>query len=45
MIKPWNYIDEYKEIKPKIIKAIDKSINSGFLILGPQLELFERNAV
>ncbi len=42
MIKPWNYIDEYKEIKPKIIKAIDKSINSGFLILGPQLELFEK---
>ena len=43
MIKSWNYIDEYNEIKPKIIKAIDKSIGSGFLILGPQLELFEKN--
>ena len=42
MIKPWNYIDEYHKIKPRIIKAVNKSISSGFLILGPQLELFEK---
>ena len=43
MIKAWDYIDEYKKIKSKIIKSIDKSLESGFLILGPQLKIFEKN--
>ena len=43
MIKPWDYINEYKKIKSKIIKSIDSSLSSGFLILGPQLDLFEKN--
>ena len=43
MIKTWNYINEYKKIKSKIIKSIDKSLGSGFLILGPQLKTFEKN--
>ena len=42
MIKPWDYINEYKKIKSKIIKSIDSSLSSGFLILGPQLDLFEK---
>lgn len=43
MIKPWDYINEYKKIKSKIIKSIDSSLSSGFLILGPQVDLFEKN--
>ena len=43
MIKSWDYINEYKKIKSKIIKSIDSSLSSGFLILGPQLDLFEKN--
>ncbi len=43
MIKSWDYIGEYKKIKSKIITSIDKSLSSGFLILGPQLNLFEKN--
>ncbi len=43
MIRAWNYINEYKKIKSKIIKSIDKSLGSGFLILGPQLKIFEKN--
>ena len=42
MIQPWDYINEYKKIKSKIIKSIDSSLSSGFLILGPQLDLFEK---
>ena len=43
MIKSWEYINEYKKIKSKIIKSIDSTLSSGFLILGPQLDLFEKN--
>ena len=43
MIKSWDYINEYKKIKSKIIKSIDSSLSSGSLILGPQLDLFEKN--
>ena len=42
MIKSWDYISEYEKIKSKIIKSIDNSLSSGFLILGPQLDLFEK---
>jgi len=42
MIKSWNYIDEYKKLKFKIIKSIDRSLSSGFLVMGPQLDLFEK---
>jgi dTDP-3-amino-2,3,6-trideoxy-4-keto-D-glucose/dTDP-3-amino-3,4,6-trideoxy-alpha-D-glucose/dTDP-2,6-dideoxy-D-kanosamine transaminase len=43
MIKSWDYINEYNKIKPQIIKSINNSLSSGYLILGPQLELFEKN--
>ena len=43
MIKSWDYIGEYKKIKYKIITSIDKSLSSGFLILGPQLNLLVQN--
>ena len=43
MIKSWSYINEYKKIKPKIIKSINSTIGSGHLILGPQVKLFEKN--
>ena len=42
MIKPWDYINEYKKIKSKIIKLIDSSLSFGFLILGSKLDLFEK---
>ena len=43
MIKSWSYINEYKKIKPKIIRSISGTIGSGHLILGPQVKLFEKN--
>ena len=42
MIKSWNYINEYNEIKSKITRSIEKTLSSGFLILGPELNKFEK---
>ena len=43
MIKPWSYTDEYKNLRKKILNSIDKTLNSGELFFGKQLNKFEKN--
>jgi len=41
MIKSWSYINEYKNLRKKIIKSIDKTLLSGQLFFGDELKKFE----
>jgi aminotransferase EvaB len=43
LIKSWDYLKEYKKIKRNLLKKIDKTFSSGNLILGPEVEKFEKN--
>jgi aminotransferase EvaB len=43
MIKYWNYLDEYKIEKKKILHSVDKVFKSGTLLLGGELKKFEKN--
>ena len=43
MIQYWNYLDEYKIEKKKILNSIDKVFKSGTLLLGDELKKFENN--
>lgn len=40
-IKIFDYIKQYHEIKIEILQAIEKVLNSGQLILGPEIKNFE----
>jgi aminotransferase EvaB len=41
-INVWSYLDEFKEEKLEIEEAINSVLHSGQLILGPQVEAFEK---
>ena len=41
MIKYWSYLDEYKKYRSKILKSIDKTLKSGTLFFGKELNKFE----
>jgi aminotransferase EvaB len=43
MIKTWSYIEEYKIYRKKILSSIDKTLSSGNLFFGNQLDRFEKN--
>lgn len=43
MIKNFDYLDDLKSIKRQINKSFNSVLNSGNLILGPQVEKFEKN--
>ena len=43
MIKTWSYVEEYKDLRKRILNSIDKTLKSGELFFGKQLELFEKN--
>jgi len=43
MIKTWSYIEEYKIYRKKILYSIDKTLKSGDLFFGKQLNNFEKN--
>jgi dTDP-3-amino-2,3,6-trideoxy-4-keto-D-glucose/dTDP-3-amino-3,4,6-trideoxy-alpha-D-glucose/dTDP-2,6-dideoxy-D-kanosamine transaminase len=43
MIKTWSYIEEYKVYRKKILNSIDKTLKSGNLFFGKQLNDFEKN--
>ena len=45
MIKTCSYIEEYKDLRKKILKSIDKSLKSGQIFFGKELEKFEKNFV
>ena len=42
MIKTWSYIEEYKFYRKKILNSIDKTLKSGNLFFGKQLNDFEK---
>jgi aminotransferase EvaB len=42
MIKPWSYIEEYSELRNKILKSIDKSLKSGQIFFGNEINKFEK---
>ena len=42
MIKTWSYIEEYRDYRKKILSSIDKTLKSGELFYGKQLEKFEK---
>jgi len=42
MIKPWSYIEEYNELRNQILKSIDKSLKSGQIFFGNEINKFEK---
>ena len=45
MIKAWSYIEEYKDLRKKILKSIDKTLKSGQIFFGKELEKFEKRFI
>ena len=45
MIKWWSYIEEYKDLRKKILQSIDKSLKSGQIFFGNELHKFEKQFV
>ena len=45
MIKFWSYKEEYKELRKKILKSVDKSIKSGQIFFGKELQKFEKQFI
>ena len=44
MIHFWNYLREYKSNDKKILQSINKVFKSGTLLLGNELNNFEKNS-
>ena len=42
MIKVWDYNQEYKILRKKILKSVDNVFKSGTLVFGPALDKFEK---
>ena len=45
MIKSWSYIEEYKGLRKKILKSIDKTLKSGQIFFGSELQKFEKRFI
>jgi len=45
MIKAWSYIEEYKELRKKILKSIDRTLKSGQIFFGKELQKFEKRFI
>ena len=43
MIKSWSYKEEYKILRKPILKSIDKSLKTGNIFFGNELDKFENN--
>lgn len=41
-IRIFDYLDQYRSLKEEIAAAIDRALCSGELILGEEVEAFER---
>tara|TARA_B100001996_G_scaffold349840_1_gene308813 strand:+ start:84 stop:1208 length:1125 start_codon:yes stop_codon:yes gene_type:complete len=41
MIKVWDYLDEYKELRTEILDVVDEVFQSGTLVFGSKLDKFE----
>ena len=42
MIKAWSYIEEYKGLRKRILKSIDRTLKSGQIFFGKELQKFEK---
>ena len=42
MIKVWDYLKEYNQLREEILQAVDDVFKNGTLIFGPKLEEFEK---
>ena len=45
MIKAWSYIEEYKDLRKKILKSIDRTLKSGQIFFGKELQKFEKQFI
>ena len=45
MIKAWSYVEEYKELRKKILESIDKTLKSGQIFFGKELKKFEKTFI
>ena len=45
MIKIWSYTEEYKKLRKKILKSIDRSLKTGKIFFGKELDKFERSFI
>ena len=45
MIKNWTYQEEYKKLRKKIISSIDRTLLSGNIFFGDQLNKFEKKFI
>ena len=45
MIKAWSYIEEYKGLRKKILKSIDRTLKSGQIFFGKELQKFEKRFI
>ena len=43
MIKVWDYLKEYEELKDEVLQEIDNVFKSGTLIFGPKTEILWAN--
>ena len=41
-IPVWGYLDEYESMREEFLQAVDNVFSSGKLILGPNVEAFEK---
>ena len=45
MIKTWSYTEEYKSLRKKILRSIDKTLKSGQIFFGKELDKFEKRFI
>ena len=38
MIKSWSYVEEYKDLRKKILKSIDRTLEFGQIFFGKELQ-------
>jgi dTDP-3-amino-2,3,6-trideoxy-4-keto-D-glucose/dTDP-3-amino-3,4,6-trideoxy-alpha-D-glucose/dTDP-2,6-dideoxy-D-kanosamine transaminase len=42
MIKVWDYLKEYEELRDEILEAVDSVFKGGTLVFGPRIKEFEK---
>ena len=45
MIKVWDYLKEYNQLREEILQAVDDVFKNGTLIFGPKLKEYEKKVV
>ena len=45
MIKAWSYTEEYKSLRKKILRSVDKTLKSGQIFFGKELDKFEKRFI